>query len=504
MTSPFQFKTTPYAHQLRAFEASRDTEAYALLMEQRTGKTKVALDTAAWLHQNKRIDGLVIIAPNGVHRNWAVNEIPTHLPCKHLTYVWNTGKASGKTSTENRAKICQPRTELSIVCVNVEALQSDACFNFVRKFMRAARCMVVVDESQTIKTPGAARTKRVRALALKAVYRRILTGTPAVESPFDLYSQFAFLDPKILGHLTFASFKARYGVWEEGYNRAQGRSYPKLVEYQRVEELTQKIAPHSFRVRRDECADLPPKIYQRVYFDLSAEQRKVYDELRSDYASELADGRVVTAPLVLTRYLRLQQVASNYWPSSTTIIEHEQCEGEGCEQCGFLGWAEHDIPAKQIGPINPRLEKALELIKEEPGQVVVWARFTQDIDQLMTALQPTQSVGRYDGSISEEGRLLVRKLFAEGGLRILIANAAAAGRGINLSSASLMIYYSNSFSLEQRLQSEDRAESLTKKTGTSIIDLIATDTVDEEIVASLRDKESLSRRVAGDPQRKWL
>ena len=137
-----------------------------------------------------------------------------------------------------------------------------------------------------------------------AAYRRILTGTPVAESPLDAYAQFKILDPTILGHTSFTSFKARYAEYEEGYDPRTGRRFPKLLGYRNLPELQANMARFSSRVTRAEVSDAPPKVYQKRYFSLSLVQRRVYDELREKFVVDLSAGGVITAANVLARYTR--------------------------------------------------------------------------------------------------------------------------------------------------------------------------------------------------------
>ena len=502
-----------WEHQRRALAVSGDRCNFALFLEQRTGKTRVVIETVARLNAKGAVRAMLIIAPNEVHYNWLADELPRWATFHWRGHIWVSNRARRASSQDEREALLVRTDEVAVLAVNVEALRLDDCFAYCAKFMKTYPTMLVIDESQVIATPGAKQTKRARALAPRAAYRRILTGTPATENPFQLYSQFACLDTSILNFNSYAAFKARYGEWEEGYNYTQGRSFPKLKEdksgkklYRNLDELRAKIAAHSFRVRRDECADLPPKIYQKVWFDLTPVQRSAYDQLRDQARTELRDGRTVTAALVLTRWVRLQQVASNYWPAATGLAWHAPCDGEGCEACDHLGVVEQTTPIMAIDPDNnPRLAAAAKLILEEPGSIIVWARFHQDVtDVIAWCASHAVPAVRYDGTVGKEDRRQALAGFQGGAARVIVATTGALGRGRDLSRAKMLIYYSNNFSLEQRLQSEDRAEKLTQITSTQVIDLVAKNTVDERIVDALRNKRSLSALLAGDPQQDWL
>ena len=307
----FKFKTKPFEHQRRAFYMSRDKESFALLMEQGTGKTKVIIDNAAYLY-----------APNGVLRNWISNEIPAHMPdwCPYAdTYYQSTNNE--KKQKEKFDSVISSEGKLKIYTFNVEAFVSKKAVDLITKILISSNSMLVVDESSRIKTPGAKRTKLITKFGKYAKYRRILTGTPITKGPVDVFSQFKFLNQNILGYDSFYSFKARYCIMGGFENR-------QVVSYQNIDELTSKIEGHSYRVLKKDCLDLPPKIYQRYYVELSPKQKKLYSDLKKNFITEL-EGSSLSAPEAITRLLRLQQI--------------------------ICGWFPLEDKVEQIDDINPRL-----------------------------------------------------------------------------------------------------------------------------------------------------
>ena len=206
----FNFETKPFEHQRKAFYMSRDKKSFALLMEQGTGKTKVIIDNAAYLYGKGEITALIVIAPNGVHRNWINSEIPIHMPkwCLHKSVFYTAGM--NKKRTEEYNSVIGASDCLKIFSFNVEAFTSIKAIEFMQKALLSNKVMLVVDESSRIKRPGAKRTKIITKFGKQAEYLRIMTGTPVTKGPEDVYSQFKFLDHKILGYDSFYSFRARY------------------------------------------------------------------------------------------------------------------------------------------------------------------------------------------------------------------------------------------------------------------------------------------------------
>ena len=508
----YEFKTTPYPHQLRAFEASRDAPAFALLMEQRTGKTKVLLDTAAYLFERGQVDALVVVAPNGVHVNWVADEVPAHLPDRvaRRCVVWRAGRAGTKSfARELEELVVGPH--LAVLSLNVDALLTERCQIYLRLFLRARRCLAVADESDLfLMTPGAKRSKLTTLLGKRCAYRRIATGTAVERGPLDLYGQFNFLDPAVLGFSSHYAFKHRYAEWEQKFAGADGHRYETLRGYRNLDELSARVAPVTFFFRRDEWHDPPRKVYGKRYFELAPEQRRVYDELRTTFVAELTGGETFSAPQVLVRLLRLQQVASGFTPDVERWTDRpcQACGGSGavagevCGECCGYGQQFERAAGKELvlAEKNPRLAALLAELAAAPGRAVIWARFQRDVDLVRAALPPGEVV-EYHGRVSEADREAARAAFKRpDGPRYLLGNPRAGGRGLDFSAAETVVYYSHDFGLRVRQQSEDRVINLSDRRVKGFVDLVATDTVDEKIVAALLAKRELATLVnSADP-----
>ena len=183
----YKFKTKPYKHQMTALEKSWNRETYAYFMEMGTGKTKVLIDNLAMLYDKGKINGALIIAPKGVVGTWYNNELPTHLPnhIENITVLWKA--AITKKQKESLDELFSEGEGLHILIMNVEAFSTTKGMDFANKFLSCHRTMMAIDESTTIKTPTAKRTKNIIKLATHARYRRIMTGSPVTKNPLDLY-----------------------------------------------------------------------------------------------------------------------------------------------------------------------------------------------------------------------------------------------------------------------------------------------------------------------------
>ncbi len=501
--NPYTYKTKPYNHQRIAFEATRDEAILAVLWEMGTGKSKLIIDQAAWNYQQGRIDGLLIWAPAGVHRLWNDLEVPKHLPDQipRCTVTWLSGRMESRAARDDLTTLLS-YDGLSILTMNVEAAITKHGLAFATKFMKARRTMAVCDESQVIKNPGAARTKRLIALGKQAVMRRITTGTPITQGPLDLFTQYHFLDRDFWMRgsayeqriASYWAFKHRYGRWRQVH--LGGRKFEELVSYQNLDELTARCATTSIRATKAECLDLPDKVYTTRTFSLTPHQRQVYNQLRDEYIAELTTQAEVKVVHVLTRLLRLQQVASGYWPETREGIECPHCHGAGCDPCHDIGMVIHVHAPEDLveRAKNPRLLATLDLLENNPGSMIIWCRFRYDVDLLIKHIPEAV---RYDGSTSSDDRARAVARFQNGTVRVLVGTPRAGGRGLTLTRASTVLYYSHDFSYETRIQSEDRAHRIGLQHSVTYVDLVAEDSVDRhllDVVAGKRDLASLFDR----------
>ena len=459
----YDFKTKPFEHQRKAFYMSRDKKAFALLMEQGTGKTKVIIDNAAYLYAKGEITSLVVIAPNGVHRNW-LKEIDIHMPdwCIRKSFYYSSGM--NKKRIEEYDAVLGSSECLRIFTFNVEAFTSPKAIYYMQKILVSNKTMLVVDESSRIKRPGAKRTKIITKFGKQADYKRIMTGTPVTKGPEDVYSQFKFLDPQVLGYDSFYSFRARYCVMG-GFENKQ------IISYQNVDELTRNIEGHSFRVLKKDCLDLPDKIYQRHYVEMTAKQKKLYQTMKKSFVAEL-EGNMIEAPEAITRLLRLQQILCGWFPSEEGL--------------------------SQIDDKNPRIEALKEILSDIDSKVIIWARFKADLRAIERALGDLAV--SYHGDVTTDAReLAVDRFQNDPSIRYFIGQPQSGGIGLTLTAADYAIYYSNSFDLEQRMQSEDRCHRIGTKNNVTYIDIETRKSVDSKIIKALREKKNLADVITKDP-----
>ena len=475
----YKFKTKPYAHQLVALEKSVEEKEYGYFMEMGTGKSKVLVDNMAMLYDKGKINGALIIAPKGVYNNWYSSEIPTHLAShiKPKMVLWTA--STSKAKEKEYQTLFETGFDLHVLIMNVEAFSTKRGAEFAYKFLRSHKTLMVVDESTTIKTPTSKRTKAILKLSKNAEYRRILTGSPVTKSPLDLYSQCAFLNENLLDHASYYSFRNRYAHMVE--RNFGGRRVQIVGNYQRLDELEDILKKFSYRVLKEDCLDLPDKIYIKRNVELTDEQSKAYTTMKSA-ALALLDGKMATAPHVLTQMMRLHQIT-----------------------CGHLKNDDGTITELK----NNRLNELLDLLDEIEGKAIIWANYIHDIEHITKAIKKKygdNSIVQYYGAIDANERQEGIKKFQdeESPARFFIGNPQTGGYGITLTAASTVIYYSNGYDLEKRLQSEDRAHRIGQKKSVTYVDFMAEKTVDEKIVKALRKKINIASEILGDTLKEWI
>lgn len=501
----YVYHTEPFKHQREGFERSKDMEFFALFWEQGTGKTKTCIDTAAYLFEQGKLDTVLVVAPNGVYQNWRRNEFTAHFPprlySQTCAFTYQTKKARTK-AHEEEARRALAHTGLLCVFMSYDALLTNAGAEFIKKLTRDKKrnMMVIIDEAHHVKNYSAQRSKYVRALTKHAKYRRILTGTPVANNPFDLYSPVMFLHPTYWKQFSIGgigAFRHHFGIWEKGFNGKTGREFETCIAYKNLEELKTWLAPISSRVTKDEVLDLPPKLYTTHYFELSPGQRALYETLKKEFLVQMQSGEEVSAPLAIVRLLRLQQIICGYVAVGQDEVTRDE-EGE------LLRKEQHIelIP----GP-NPRLAALADVVDGIDHKAIIYARFRKDIDLICGMMEATgRNYVRLDGSTKDHMRQRAVERFQDpqDEVQFLVANPAVAGEGLTLHAARTVVFYNNSFKLVERLQAEDRAHRIGQMHPVTYIDLVAEDTVDEKVVDALQRKRDVATLVQGDTLKEWL
>lgn len=502
-------------YQVEAIEKMRGRSAFALLMAMRTGKTCVALTDFGAMELDGLAHDLLVIAPAGVYRTWeeAIREhVSTDLLDRLSVFTWQTSireRADCKRWLEHfLAEPTGPR----ILLVNVEALSVASCGARAacERFLSAPgrRHVLVIDESTAIKNYRAKRTRYiVHRLAPMADYRRILSGLPTPRSPLDIFCQFEFLDPRIIGHRSFATFRAEYAVVKQITFSPQQRSPAQIVVgYRNVERLRSIIEPHSHRV---EFRPRIPSTYSTRAVAMTEEQTRVYKEFKKFATAQLAGQTHVTATIVIVQMLRLHQILMGHVADEEGVVR--------------------EIPENRTAAL-------LELLSDYSGKAVIWCSYDHDVEKITSALcYEFGSDKEMESVIEARNGVVITSPPANGGVaiqrrivarfwggnrttreaeeiafktdpdcRFMVATPASGGMGRTWDVADLVVYYSSTNNLEHREQSERRVQGVNKERQVDYVDLICPDTVETRIIEALRKKIDLAAQIAGDDFRKWL
>jgi len=474
----YKFKTDPYKHQITALEKSWNRETYAYFMEMGTGKTKVLIDNMAMLYDKGKVDGALIVAPKGVVGTWFNQELPAHLP-DHIENVSVLWQANINQKQQDKLDLLfKTGHELHILVMNVEAFSTEKGRVFAARFIRSHKTLMAIDESTTIKNPKAKRTKNILSLSPLCKYRRILTGSPVTRNPLDLYSQCEFLHPELLGHVSYYSFRNRYAEMKTLH--MYGRQIQVVSHFKNLSELSEKLQPFSFRVLKEDCLDLPPKVYIKREIELSPEQKKVYKQMKDEALATL-NGKSQTTMTVLTQLMRMQQIT-----------------------CGHF--VADDGTTQEIK--SNRINELMDVLDEIEGKAIIWAHWQLDVKKIKEAIEKEYGPGSvvdYYGLTPQDQRQKNKDNFQKKAkVRFFVGTPQTGGYGLTLTEANTVIYYSNGYDLEKRIQSEDRAHRIGQKKSVTYIDLMAEDTVDHKITKALRKKINIASEVMGEELKKWI
>ena len=474
----YKFKTKPYNHQLTALDRSWNKESYAYFLEMGTGKTKVLIDNLAMLYDKGKVDGALIIAPKGVIGTWYNNEIPAHLPdhIENKTVLWQSN--INKSQSRKLGTLFKTGEELHILIMNVEALSTSKGVDFAKKFLSSHNTLMAIDESTTIKTPTAKRTKNIIKLAANSKYRRIMTGSPVTKNPLDLYSQCEFLDPWLLNFTSYYAFRNRYAEMKTLH--MHGRQIQVVNGFKNLGELSDKLKGFSYRVLKEDCLDLPDKIFIKRQITLTPDQRKLYEQMKKE-AMAILNGKRVTTVNALTQLMRLHQITCGHFTADDGSFQR--------------------IP-------NNRVSELMSILEETEGKAIIWAHYQLDIKDILSQVKkeygPNSIVDYYGLTPQDERQPNIKKFQDDPKCRFMVGTPSTGGYGITLTAANTVIYFSNGYDLEKRLQSEDRAHRIGQKKSVTYVDINAEDTVDEKIVKALRKKINIASEVLGEELKSWI
>jgi SNF2 family DNA or RNA helicase len=404
------------------------------------------------------VDAVLVLCPSSIKMVWG-NELDKHCPLAPERHVIRSGKYKQvEEFTTDRGHF------FPWLIAGIEGLSQGKAYEYVMQFARMRRVAVILDESSKIKTHNATRTKRAIKIARECNRRVILSGTAITQGLEDLYSQFQFLNPDILGHTSYYSYRNTYCI-TQSIEVAHDKWVQKIVGYQNQGQLTKLIKPYTMRVDKKDALDLPEKVMQYRQVPMNPAQAKLYKQMKEEFIAYL-NGSEYEATTVLEQMLRLQQITGGHYPGE---------EGE----------------TSPIPGVNPKLKELQEL--ELRGKVVIWCQFRDHVADVVSVLP--DCVEFHGGCSDDEKEEAVEK-FQNGDAKYFVATRAAA-YGLTLTSASTAVYYSQGYSLEDYSQSQDRIHRIGQEETCVYIHLVGEGTIDVDIIKALEKKQSLADMVYG-------
>ena len=505
----FNWITNPYDHQREWWATVKDMPYFSFEWEMGLGKSKTILDICQWAYSKGELDALLVVTLKGVHRKWVEKEVPAHLPKGMADAAfWNTnivenGMWTGENARNRKSLVDSDK--FAVATINFESVHRAKGLKFCERFLRARKCGIVIDESQYIKTPGAAVTKAATKLGKMAERRWITTGTMSTGSTLDPWAQYNFLDPSCVNNMKFHQWKSEFAIeeqvgdktfeaWEYDKETKKSRKVEKPVMtvtgFKNEEALCRMLDPFRSRLLKEDCLDLPPKLYRMRSFEMTDNMRRAYLQMSKQFMVEIKGGQTMTATMAMTKLVRLQQIA-----------------------CGFVvpddaNPLDDTIPGIALDDKNPRTESLMEELEKVRNKGIIWSYKRYSLRQISDALRTAYgdgSVVEYHGGISEEDKSRALLGFKEDRVRWFLGNPQSAGVGLDLVEADNMMYHDNSHNLGLRLQSEDRFHRIGQEAEScTITDIECLGTVDRPQLRALKEKRDVAATISGDILRSWL
>lgn len=510
----------PYKHQEVALQRYRHSSEIPLFFDHWNWKTRTSLLIAKAKFEQGDIDAVLVIAPNGVHKQWALEEIPKWISDVDTTVQWKKNKP-----------LFFVEKKLNIVCTNIEQFSTKTRYLDFVNWVNAHRTMIILDEATRIKNPKAIRTQRllyefnqvvrrgktILSSEPKTVARAILTGTPVTNGPFDVWPMFEFLRPGYFG-VNWFGFQNKYGMFhaiqvngrvirilinEEAWSQIKActsfemanalygvslGTYDTIMQqdhyegpFRRVDELRDKMLEIAMFVKIEDCIDMPDRTYNRKLLDMSSEQARVYKELEKYFITMYKDEKV-EAKSKLTAYIRLQQIASGF-VSSEQLPENEVEDPPPNK----ITWFD-DLP--KMDQLLCDVEETVGSVDNPTGQVIIVCHFSAEAERIFDSLEHAGYHCCLQTGWKKVGSL---EAFKAKKYPILVANIRVISMGFNLQEhCHHMIFYSNTFSLEDRIQVEARIYRAGQKSTCIYLDYVMKDTIDMKVYAALKQKKQLA------------
>jgi hypothetical protein len=558
MDVPYLHKTEPYRHQADCFYFCYGKRMFAEFMEQGTGKSKVQIDIDSNLYAENKLSAVLLIAPNGIHNQWADEQIPEHSPIPFTTFTFDSDKFGGKAVQREWNAFMSYRKTIRWLCVNVESFSYPTYLKYFRDFLLSGPCMVAIDEATSIKNPEAARTiniiqglaeltklrTTITSLRPLATYRSLMTGFPVTNEPYDLWSMSEFLEHNYFG-LTYSAFKSRYGLekldkvpgsarYGESGKEIPGSAkfFKKRMSIDEMRQIRSTVAnggligavasfmgfsvpdiefvvKHpSLSVPYKNLAELKEKIKPYSFFALKKDcldlPAKTYEKVTCKLSAEQKEVYDRLKREMFAEYAGKELTALTKIALTTRLA---QVVGGVFPYNDTTEYVDGNTPKYvRIGKTTPKLEALIHGIGETHPPMIVTARFTAEIDIIYEMiLERTElSVFKSHGGIPSAERRDGIQAFKDGRIDVLVGSVGTIGRGANLQIASDMHIYSNSYSSEWRENLCDRIHRIGMGDHALYTDYVTLGTVDTKIIDSLRLKKDLLDYMRGDSIEEFL
>nr|WP_248004658.1 DEAD/DEAH box helicase [Ruminococcus sp. 1001270H_150608_F2] len=461
-------KANLFQHQVRGYNMALINftlrRGFGFLFEMGCGKTLTAIAVAGTLYAEHKINKLLVVAPTSVCSVWP-EDFGKFADFPHLEKTMLGTKSQRLRQLKELESF--PCEALKVAVINYESVWRDDIFD---KLVEFNADMIICDESQRIKTHDAQQSKAMHKLGDLARYKLILSGTPVQNNAVDLYSQYRFLDPTVFGN-NFYKFRNRFCVMG-GFNKRQ------IVNYKDLDLLIKKEHSIAYRVTKKEALDLPEQTFETRYITLTPSEKKLYNTLKKESATELANGETISASTVLTKLLRLQQFTGGF------VI------ADGEEKPRQIG----------SGKINALEDIVDDYVIDGGKKLVIFARFKAELDLIQNLLDKKKlKYGVIYGDIKLSDRGEIVKDFQENEeTKVFLAQIDTAGLGITLTAADTCVYYSVNFNYAAYSQSLARIHRIGQRNTCTYIHLTTKGTVDELIMKALHKKEDLAKTIVDD------
>jgi superfamily II DNA or RNA helicase len=471
----YQFKTKPRQSQMDCLNKLWGLDAGAMFAWMGRGKTKSTIDLACAYRMNGDITAMLVVCKLSLRKTW-VNQWALHAPLAADIFL------PPDPSIERLNRWLARPHDFKILVVGTESLSAGRMIEVAEAFANAhVKLLMVVDESTMIAGHKAQRAKNCVTLGRHAAKRLALTGTPISDGPLNVFMQFEYLDPNIIGIGDYYAFRNRYAVMG-GYRDPRTRKPLQVVGYQNLDELTKLIAPYTYQIGKD--PELPPKVYKKVYVQLTPAQKALYRSAKNAGGFMIKDQEVILKN-ALEVALRLSQITGGH---AVTVEEKRRVDGKIRRESTpvwVMPWAE-----------NPKIKEMLDIVREMPGrQMLIWTPFLPEMKDAVAALndQDAGRVAAYSGAADEAERDALERDFQAGKIRYLVINQQTGSMGLTLTNAEVVIYLNNTDKLIDRQQSEDRCHRDGLDHSVLYIDILAEGTVDEHKLTALENKQNVAQ-----------